>query len=526
VSAPELRRADWRFLLPGPRSGVLEHLVVIGGPRGLTDLLQEAGAARRVTHVLPPGRQPDAIALLADAAITPEAAATALGTHGVLYVEVDRRTRGRRRLTPAGLERRLRRAGLSVVGRHWVVPEPAHARRYLPLDAPGALEWFLTTLQPAKSLAATLVVHGLRRLAAGATSRIAPWVPCYGITAIRGEPRLPALLERSELPGGRMGPGTRTALVTSGEDDGSRVVLLPFAAGARAPQVALKATRIERFNGHTEREQSLLRRLRARLEPALRSSLPEPFGCFRHGQSVVGMESVAPGSAMTVTSGKWGGSIAVALTDLRAATEWLTAFHSQAAVGACWTPERAAATMRRIGEYRGRFAPPPGVGRLLDLAGERAAALAGHPLPIVWLHNDYGPWNIYRLGNRLTVIDWEFGGEDETARHGPALADLIYFVTVWGARVWRLNPPDGESTALRRLFTAPEPRDEIARAAGAALLEYMRRLAVEPRFLPLLLVHTWLERALERQDRRGGAADNPYAGHLAALAPAAERLFR
>ncbi|HUF36386.1 MAG TPA: hypothetical protein VMN37_10580 [Gemmatimonadales bacterium] len=526
MSTPALRRADWRFLLPGAESGVFEHLVVIGGPEFLAECLRDAGAARQVSRGTSPAADADAVAVLADARVQPEAAAAGLAPGGALYVEVDRRRPGRRLLTPARMERRLRRVGLTVTARHWVIPEITQARRYLPLDAPRALDWFLTTLQPAKSLAADLVVRGLQGLAAGDTARIAPWVPCYGITAVRGEPRLPALLEREELPGGRMALGTRTALITSGEDDGSRVVLLPFPERARAPEIALKAARIERFNAHTEWEQALLRQLREQLEPALRGSLPEPLGCFRHGRSVVGMESVAPGRAMTVTSGRWGTPHAVAVEDLRAATEWLSAFHAQAAVGWCWSAERAAALVRRIDAYGARFAPPLQVRQLLDLAGARAGELTGRPLPLVWVHNDYGPWNIYRHGGRLTVIDWEFGGEDETGRHGPALTDLIYFVTAWSTRVWRLSPPGGEPTAVRRLFAAGEPGDDIARAAQAALHDYMRRLAIDPRFLPLLLVYTWVERALDRHDRQGPSGRNPYVDHLAALAPASERLFR
>jgi hypothetical protein len=363
-------------------------------------------------------------------------------------------------------------------------------------------------------------------MAAGDTRRIAPWVPTYGLTAVRGGHRLPALLERADLPGGAMPPGTRTALITSGEDDGSRVVLLPFVPQADAPTVALKASRIEQFNAHTEREQAMLLRLRGRLEPGLRATLPEPLACFPHGRSVVGVESVAPGRAMSVTSGRWGASKAAAMDDLHAAAGWLAAFHLQAGVDRCWSGDRAAAVLRRIADYRNRFAPGAEAGRLLAMAGERAVGLAGEPLPIVWLHNDYGPWNIYRHGDRLTVIDWEFGGEDERARQGPALTDLIYFVTAWSARVWRLGAEGAEPEALRRLFADAEPRDEIARAARAAVDGYMRSLSIHPRFLPLLLVHTWLERALDRGDRQGPAGRNPYVACLAALAPAAERLFR
>ena len=81
-------------------------------------------------------------------------------------------------------------------------------------------------------------------------------------------------------------------------------------------------------------------------------------------------------------------------------------------------------------------------------------ALVGASLPTVLTHNDYGPWNIHRDGDRITVIDWELG-PDAAGRRGPALADLIYFATEWHLRARRLRGREAELRGFRELFLRP-----------------------------------------------------------------------
>ena len=49
-----------------------------------------------------------------------------------------------------------------------------------------------------------------------------------------------------------------------------------------------------------------------------------------------------------------------------------------------------------------------------------------HELPAVWVHGDFAPWNLRRMGGeKVTVIDWEDASPD-----GPPLYDLVHFYLI------------------------------------------------------------------------------------------------
>jgi hypothetical protein len=77
---------------------------------------------------------------------------------------------------------------------------------------------------------------------------------------------------------------------------------------------------------------------------------------------------------------------------------------------------------------------------------------------------------------------------------------------------------------VRRLFAEPA-NDPAARAVHEELARYRARMGIDTRFLPLLLVGMWAERALDRVERArmagpqgAPAGENRYAGFLEALA--------
>jgi hypothetical protein len=534
VSRVPLRRADWRFLLPAPPEGAYRHLVLLGGPDELGDRLLEVGFARRVSRRLGGPRSADLVVVLHDARVDLVAAARTVAEGGAFYVEVDRRSAGSLMLSPARAGRLLRSAGLTTLGVHWVIPGFSNTRRYIPLDSPAALRWYLDTLHTSGSAMGLLAGVAVAALTWGDSTRLAHVAPCFGISAAaEAAPRPPSVLGCPGVPFRLRPSGVRLVMLTSGLDDGSRVVLLPFISGGHAPAAVVKVSRVPAFNGNTEREQATLVELRAGLDDALRPSIPEPLGTFRYGDLVVGMESCAPGAALVVTSGRLGGSLSRAVGDLDEAAAWLARFHQQLRQpGARWDDASQDRLGARLDRFVERFGDTHGVARLFELTRGRARELLGRELPVARLHNDFGPWNVHRNGARVTVIDWEYG-ESARDRQGPALCDLLYFVTEWTLRVRHLREPEDERRGFRELFVAPRPGEAASEAGRRAIATYMTRLEMDTRFLPLLLVQTWVERALERGERNALSAEpagtipdaGRYADYVRLLAGGADGLF-
>jgi aminoglycoside phosphotransferase (APT) family kinase protein len=327
-------------------------------------------------------------------------------------------------------------------------------------------------------------------------------------------------------------------MLTSGQDEGSRVVLLPFAPRRAEPIAVVKVARRASVNANIAGEQATLAEIRAGLPPALRRSIPQPLGLLAAagaGGLAVGVETYVPGRALLVSSGRWPASRARQIADLRLAADWLGSFHEQAQVA---RPAWDAGQWHRwfgapLDAYRAAFGPTEAEEGLFGAARERSRALAGARLPIVWQHNDYGPWNLFRDGRRLLVIDWEFDEGSSGRRDGPALCDLLYFVMQWSQLVHRRDGEPAESDEFRLLFLDPDPGDTLREAARAVVAGYLARLGIDPGFLPLLLVHTWLTRALDRHRRQrdlgaaggDGRAGNRYVPYVALLAARAGRLF-
>jgi hypothetical protein len=533
-----LRRLDWRFLLPNSQTGTFRHLLLFGGPKGLANRIEEANLAEQVSCEIYAGCRADAAIILHDSRVEMEQAAACLEQGGVLYQEIARDSLSALRMTPNHLRRRLNHAGLTLTGLYWAAPNFEQSRRYIPLDVPGAVHWYFSSLFVAGTPIHQLI-RTLFRLVVGKNSQRLGWfVPCLSVTAVAGSTSThpPSVLNHPHVANALRKDNLRPMILTSGQDDASRLIMLPFASQhSQHPQAVIKIATDPKFNVETEVEQTVLQEVRARLDTKMRQSVPEPLGSFHYHNLAVGVESCAPGSSVWVSSGGWGASSQTKIADAELSTKWLIEFHRQTEIERLswdhraierWidAPLAAYAQLREMSEAEQR---------LFISLRVHANTLLGAELPLVWQHNDFAPWNLYRAGEQLTVLDWEFNRNWDTTRAGPALCDLLYFATYWNNIVHHHYTEEAELRGMYGLFLEFAPRSRYIYVARRAIAQYMAALRIDWRFLPLLLAYTWTERVvysharlqkLERPPSTSRAADK-FAKYIGLLATHAQELF-
>lgn len=516
MSEPELlRRIDWRFLLP---SGGFGRMVLAGGSEEMAALLVRLGTARRVSLDAPAPGSADAVIVLAGSKVSVEDAAAWLAPGGVLCWEVDRRAA--LATTPDRAEARMRRAGLIPGEAYWSRGGPERCTMYLPLGAAGAPAWYFGTVFGAETLARRGVRALLRAATGWKASRFGRLVPSFTAVA-----RAPGGTERGSVPAvlGTVlsGGGTpRPVLLLGGQEEWSRVTLLPFEGSSRAPAAVVKLPRVPRFNAETEHEQTVLARLGGALPVHIAGSIPEARGCTEWRGLRVSMESYLCGDSLA-RNVRGRAARMRAADDFTHAARWLADFHAETvSARPLLADEHETLVDQPLADYRAAFGADGPEAALLDAYVAHAERSARHPVPIAMQHRDFGPWNIRRAGHRLSVIDWE------VARPGPALCDLLYLAMHWS---WWARGSTDEAARRRdlcALFLPADPADELAATVRRAIAEYMARLDVHASLLPLLLVHTLVEQALDRtgrlraggDPRAGSRADNRYVGYLEALA--------
>jgi Phosphotransferase enzyme family len=496
-------------------------------------MLVHAGVACRVSTEPSSAAVADAVVLLRDARVSLRDALRMLERGGAFYAEVDRRLTGKWGLTPRRFTRQLSESGLFVTGVYLVLPRFDAARRYVPIDHSGLLDWYFETLHSPRSPLALLGSAGLRLAAGRKRRRLDQVVPWYGVTAISSSTIAspPSVLGNPDLPDSLRPTNVRTVMLTNGQDDGSRVVLLPFEPGGVEPIAAVKVSRIPAFNGNTEREQNGLAAIRQRVDARLKRSIPEPLGIVHDAGRCVAVETCAPGAALTASTGRFGAGFSTLVEDLRLSLGWLLEFQRQTQSGSgAWTSEDATHLDARLTQYAEELPTGERTRELLERTRAQSRALIGISLPKVCLHNDFGPWNVYRRGDHISVIDWELGPGGVADRSGPGPCDLIYFVTHWTLRARGLWSRAAMLRGFRELFTDQHGGGKATVAARQAIREYLTRFGINGRFLPPLLVYTWVERTLDQLARaqesgQSAAWVDQYTGFIDLLADRADRLF-
>jgi hypothetical protein len=381
-----LRRVDWRVLLPVPQGG-FQHMVVVGGPDELSDVLIETGVAQRISRAIPGRPSADAVAILAGAHVGADEAVRGLVPGGILYWEVESGL-----LRTKTLERwivdRLRRVRLSPTGIYW--------ESFIPLELPAALKWYLTNLSSRRVLTS-------RMGAAAAALAIGRCAQRCAVTAVAGPLRgaCPSILDNTAVPVVFRQTGARPLVINRGGADGSRrSIVFPFAAESSEPSLVVKFSRLPGRNAEMEQEQRITTEIRSRLDPEMRQSIPAPLGTFAWGNLIAGVETYAgkPLSDRSFSRRRQ------RIESLDLATRWLLEFHRQTNSGA--HPFSASQcedwVEGPLRDYVVALGSTAEEEVLFDRVRRRARSLTGCPLPLVWSHTAFSEWNVCRSSRHRT----------------------------------------------------------------------------------------------------------------------------
>ncbi|MEL6982314.1 MAG: hypothetical protein AAFO29_07820 [Actinomycetota bacterium] len=509
------RRADWRHLLPPRPTGARPRSLAV-----LTDLgtanewhwLVEDGWVERVETAVPTTPSADVIVLgpapVAELVGRIEAAAKALATDGALCLLVS----GGRSSVSAGGHRRLlrslRRNGLAATRRHLALPDARAAKRYVPLDHPGGLAW-LAGPEPALEVAALPSRRRHQRDLAGRLGGQAPEL--IGDLAV-----VATAAQRPDWP--------QAVVLTSGFDEGSRTVLLPFdGPTATRPSAVVKVTARPAYRSNGTREHRLLSVLAPRVEPP--GLVPEP----REPIEVDGLPAVVESYA-----GRWTAtdilneqaSLQERSAVLRALFGAVTDLNRTGLGTERWSDKAFESHLGRWFDEVDRIDGPSAARAALraDLA-ERSARFVGVDLPVGLRHFDLGPWNLVLAdgspdedgSNRslVTAVDWELAPPREMA-FGFIGADHLYLSKYWLHIAMGCASIDEEQAAFAFLGEPTEvdaePAEEARAVARAALVAVAAKIGLPTGFLPLLEVSVWAEATCytsRRRHRGGGDGGSP-----------------
>jgi aminoglycoside phosphotransferase (APT) family kinase protein len=157
--------------------------------------------------------------------------------------------------------------------------------------------------------------------------------------------------------------------------------------------------------------------------------LPRPLATARLGNLTAGLQSYVAGRSLQSSLGDWRATERAQIRDLSLAAAWLTEFHNQAQAGrAQWDRSLVERWIEEpLAAYREVFGPNTLEEALFARVRSSADLNDVTPVRLVWQHNDFSPWNLFRGGTELKVIDWE------GARVGLPLCDLLFFISQWSA---------------------------------------------------------------------------------------------
>ncbi len=311
--------------------------------------------------------------------------------------------------------------------------------------------------------------------------------------------------------------------MTSGVDDGSRVVTLWFSDESSQPMRVAKTARHPNFDEQIAREQSTLAHLHRMLPEELAVAVPMPLAERRDGTTLTVTESWTPGTRVIDLAWRRNRAFGEKQLDLRLAAHWLRRAHrhlepSERASARAWF----AGSLDMPAAVRSMWARHyPDALLTVDATRQRVERLVDDPLSVTLRHRDFTPWNVLRDGAHLSVIDWENASPD--APPGPGICDLLYFTLHWGCAV---DGRDDSAAWLLALLGPAAEHTDAMQAASEEIDRYRAAFEISRDYLIPFWIVMLLEHGVERErrerhlgERQRRSHHNEFAGLLAALLP-------
>ncbi len=541
--APIGRRADWRLLIPaGPRSvtAIVSNRDPVsdrdpGKTKAGSDLwnwLVEDGWTDDVAdldqrHL---DLDPATVASNADVVLlrSPELLAVALAVaapNATIVVELRRASRLRNRLRSE-----LVREGFNDQRVYLATPDVERPLRLTPLRGSAGMRWMLGLFRLNRDPVPAI----LDRLAGPAAGVLrTPLGSMIGhqlLVARREASEVKATASATYRPGFHdlLPVGCDDAvLMTSGHDEGSRIILLPVGPESTQPVSVVKVSSRPAFNSNVENEVAVIAAQRAAAGESGQTAaaiLPDIDAVFDHGPLRASREHY--GGRMTAADVCYRSpNRRVEILDrvLEAVTELNLATGARSEP-APWTHNRFEELVSEPFErYRQLMGPQTDMERLVASLAKRSDDAAGLDLAQIQRHYDLGPWNVVVDENdRLTVLDWERAEPRSLANTGPVGADQLYFAKYWLHIAFGTQSVTDEMQAFEFLVSGDQSGDTSDRSVARsevtkAMAHQLDRLGVNSGFVPILTVHLWLEKALYTAARRNvtakGSVDPGDAAH-------------
>ena len=466
-----LRRADWRFLLPNPRSA---RSVCFAD-----DLLAQAVAAISDDVVGPTSRSINDCDLAVahnPTRQTLQAAWAALRPGGACYMEWTSPLTG----GPVKIRQRLEAIGFTQVVCYWPWPWPDRASTlyWLPIESPQVVRYLLANRARGRALinrAGNKLIEAVWRMSLS-LRLLAP----LSIIA-----RKPPVSDTNVLDVIRAGWSSWSSdplplhldwmLLTGGAKPINKVVGLVFTESDRSPRLIVKLARIAESTAALEREAANLRAVQALRPDGVRGVPQVLFLQQWAGQTVLGEIALTGHPLYMMLRRDTCLDLAVKVTG------WLAALaeHAISCPRSDWWDRLIEATVAEFEQNFGRVIEPE------KLQATRAILAMLGDLPLVCEQRDCSPWNVLIADDgELVILDWE-----SAEPRGLPMLDLIYFLTYL---IFFLDGALESQRFMESYRAALDPATFTGRVVAECLHYYLTCVGLDPIVLRPLRLLTWL----------------------------------